>query len=353
MPVRNAEPYLDASLGSILDQTFGDFEVICLDDSSTDRSLEVLHTWARKDSRIQVHVGPRPLGPTAVSNRVMSLARAPLIARMDADDVSLPFRFERQMEVFREHGNVALVAGLFEGINETGDRVRPADRWRLLRKVPLAPFAHGSMMVSRSHFNAAGGYRRPCEFWEDLDLYYRLAGCGRIMVLPYSLYLYRFRLHSSRMSETPEMERTIELMWQCVAEARRGRNYDALLDQASASPAALSATIHLVTLVSLAAPRLWAGEATDVLAHPRLKRDATLLSPRALKYVVYALWAHHRPDSLRACLRALIHARDWVAGLRLRNGSPVEWRPGGRQPATAVPPREPAMSGALRDKALG
>jgi hypothetical protein len=255
--------------------------------------------------------------------------------------------------VFRGYGNVALVAGLFEGIDEAGDRVRPADRWRLLRKIPLAPFAHGSMMVSRAHFNAAGGYRKACDFWEDLDLYYRIAGCGRIMVLPYSLYLYRFRLHSSRMSETPELERTIELMWRCVAEASRGRDYDSLLDQASASTAALPATLQLVTLVSLAAPRLWAGEATDVLAHPRLRRDISLLNPRTLKYLVYAFWAHHRPENLRRCLRALIRARDRVAGWRLGDRVPVEWRPRGRQPVAAVPPREAATSGALRDQALG
>ena len=89
MPVHNAEPYLAASIGSILEQSYGDFEFVCLEDASTDRSRVILRQWEAQDPRIRVSCSDQPLGPTAASNRVTALARAPLIARMDADYVSL------------------------------------------------------------------------------------------------------------------------------------------------------------------------------------------------------------------------------------------------------------------------
>src|SRR6185436_7809543 len=86
MPVHNALPFLDESIRSILAQTLADFEFVILDDASTDGSLEVLREWSRLDPRIQIHESKKQLGLSLSSNTVVSKARAPIVARMDADD---------------------------------------------------------------------------------------------------------------------------------------------------------------------------------------------------------------------------------------------------------------------------
>src|SRR5438445_13136781 len=86
MPVYNALPHLDAAVRSILDQDFSDFEFVILDDASTDGSTERLGEWAAADGRIRLLESERNLGPVGSSNLIVEQARAPLIARMDADD---------------------------------------------------------------------------------------------------------------------------------------------------------------------------------------------------------------------------------------------------------------------------
>lgn len=88
MPVHNSAPYVDESIRSILDQTFADFEFVTLDDASDDETPCVLRGWAARDGRIRVVRSDERLGPVGSSNRVVAEARAPVCARMDADDVS-------------------------------------------------------------------------------------------------------------------------------------------------------------------------------------------------------------------------------------------------------------------------
>src|SRR5215212_764409 len=88
IPVRNAAPFLDASIGSIAGQTFTDFELIVLDDASTDASPRLLEAWARRDARIRFFRGETHLGIVKSANFVAAQARAPIVARMDAHDVS-------------------------------------------------------------------------------------------------------------------------------------------------------------------------------------------------------------------------------------------------------------------------
>jgi glycosyltransferase involved in cell wall biosynthesis len=102
MPVHNALPYLDAAVESILGQSRKDFEFVIYDDASTDGSSERLEEWTRRESRIRLFRGERNLGPAASSNAVVRHARAPLIARRNADDISLSDRLERQSEVLAE-----------------------------------------------------------------------------------------------------------------------------------------------------------------------------------------------------------------------------------------------------------
>ncbi|MBI5094602.1 MAG: glycosyltransferase family 2 protein [Candidatus Hydrogenedentes bacterium] len=102
MSVYNGERYLAEAIESILGQTYRDFEFIIIDDGSTDESLKIVEGYASRDNRIRLVSRPNR-GLAAALNDGIEIARAPIIARMDADDVSLPKRFEKQMLYMAQH----------------------------------------------------------------------------------------------------------------------------------------------------------------------------------------------------------------------------------------------------------
>ena len=108
IPVRNAAATLDQALGSIAAQSFRDWEAIVVDDGSTDRTHRLLCAWERRDPRFRILRHEEGQGIVACLNYALALADSPLVARMDADDVSLPARFERQVRRI-EAGDVAAV----------------------------------------------------------------------------------------------------------------------------------------------------------------------------------------------------------------------------------------------------
>src|SRR5262245_47416384 len=117
MPVYNAGRFLAPALDSILAQTFADFELIAIDDGSSDGSGKVLAEFAARDRRVCV-LTQENCGIVATLNRALELARAPLVARMDADDLSRPDRFAQQVAYLREHPDVAVVSGAMDQIDE-------------------------------------------------------------------------------------------------------------------------------------------------------------------------------------------------------------------------------------------
>ena len=327
MPVRDGLPFLDEIVRSILGQTFDDFELVALDDASTDDTLGALREWARRDARVRVFHSARRLGLSGSSNFVVERARAPFVARMDADDVAHPERLARQFEVLRGLPDVVLVGTLSEGIDAAGRRVRPRDRWRLLRSSAFPPFPHGSIMFRRAAFDAVGGYREECASWEDQDLFFRLARRGRIFVLPDALYYYRYHDASTTAGSPLEgRARTFGQRQRCIEEYRAGRDYAGLLAAAAASggngsgPRAAAEALY-----EAGAMRLWAGQAPSILGQA-LRGGRLGLSPRAFSTLVLALWGGVSPASLRTSLRSFIRARDLLAGRRMKDGSPREWR---------------------------
>jgi glycosyltransferase involved in cell wall biosynthesis len=324
MPVHNAAPYLASSLESILAQTFTDFEFVALDDASTDGSVGLLREWAKRDPRIRVVESSTRLGPAGSADRVVREARAPICARMDADDVSRPSRLAAQWEVLRANPDACLVGSLWVGIDAAGRLVRPQDRWRLIRRSSFAPFPHGSIMFRREAFDAVGGYRAACTFWEDLDLFLRMAARGRILVVPDPLYCYRFHAGSTIGGEIgAEEERATQFMLRCLAARRSGVDYRALLpDEADAvDRPRLSPT----SLYLLAARRVWAGHSPGILRMlPRLRIDGP--APLWLGLLALATVGDLSPRTVRWALRGHIRVRDALAGLAIRGGRPVEWR---------------------------
>src|SRR3989442_874819 len=108
MPVYNAERYVTEAIDSILQQTFEDFEFIIVDDGSTDRTPSILHSFASKDGRIRLYQQGNA-GLVASLNCCFRLATAPYIARMDADDISLPERLRAQFEYLGNHRDVGIL----------------------------------------------------------------------------------------------------------------------------------------------------------------------------------------------------------------------------------------------------
>ncbi|MDT9598270.1 glycosyltransferase family 2 protein [Sphingosinicella rhizophila] len=323
MPVHNALPFLDESIRSIIDQSFGAFEFVILDDGSTDGSGDLIRQWASRDRRIIPHFGREKLGPAGSSNKVVEHSNAPLVARMDADDLSHPDRLRRQMNLFARESSAGLIGTLWEGIDAAGDKVRSLDRWRLVRKSPFVPFPHGSVMFRRTVFDEVGGYRQECNYWEDLDLFLRIAGCRDILVIPESLYRHRFAQTSTRLSSPrPEVEAQVDLMLRCLGESGGRLDYEALLRDRPPP----SDKVRPQVFLSLGSTILWAGRSPSNLK--RIWRRADLrIDLASLKSMIWALWANFAPRSLRTCLRALVRARDISAGVILGHATAFKWRP--------------------------
>ena len=196
MSVFNGAETISVSMASILEQTERDFEVIVVDDGSTDDTPRMLADIARSDDRVRIITQPNA-GLTRALVRGCAEATAPIIARHDSDDRSHPERFAKQLAVLEREPDVVLVScstsfrapggeQLYIASGE-GESVR-----ELLLHADLAHIrglsSHGSAMFRRSAYEAAGGYRAEFRFGQDLDLWVRLAKQGRIVFVPEVLY---------------------------------------------------------------------------------------------------------------------------------------------------------------------
>lgn len=323
MPVHNAMPFLEESIRSILEQSYGDFEFVIRDDGSTDGSTDVLRDWAGRDERIRLHFGERKLGPAGSSNWVVTHSTAPLVARMDADDISHPDRLRRQMALLRSRPDTGLVGTLWEGIDTKGRKVRSLDRWRLVRKSPFVPFPHGSIMFRRDLFEQIRGYRPECNYWEDLDLFLRMAAKAPVLVIPKALYRHRFAQTSTRLSSPrAQVEMQVDRMLRCLHEYGQGRDYEALLREESPPSRKVSPDVF----VSLSSTTLWSGRPPEILK-PMWQRGRISLDMVTMRATIWALWSGVSPRTLRKFLRGLVRVRDMRAGMILGDASAFEWRP--------------------------
>jgi GT2 family glycosyltransferase len=322
MPVHNALPFLDEAVESILGQSYGDFEFVIRDDGSTDGSRQALRQWAKRDSRIRLFEGEQ-LGPSGSSNWVVGEARAPLVARMDADDVAHPDRLKRQLQVMEAAPEIVLLGTTFRPIDADGLIVRPYDYSRITRNDFAAPFAHASILFRRDRFEAVGGYREECAYWEDLDLFLRMAARGRIGVLAEPLLSYRQAQTSTRLvSRAERVEQALHRRYQCMVAHRRTGDYSGVLETIASDRA--SRKLHPRTFVAAGSLQLWAGGAPASLAHV-LKRADLRFGGDTAKVLGWAAWASVSPRSLRWSLNQIVRLRNLSAKKAVEPGAVYEW----------------------------
>lgn len=190
LPFRNEAAFLPECLASIRAQTLGDWELIAIDDGSDDASAEIVARLAEADARVRL-LRPGRVGLVAALNLGIAEARAPLVARMDADDVMLPERLQAQRDYLDAHPDVALCGTRVEPF--PADEVRGGYleylRWQDGCVTPEqaaagiyveSPFAHPSVMARTAVLRAAGGYTDG-PFPEDYELWLRLHAAGQRM----------------------------------------------------------------------------------------------------------------------------------------------------------------------------
>ena len=196
MSVYNAERYVAEAIQSILGQTEGRFEFLIVNDGSRDASGSIIDRYAAQDSRIRaIHQENR--GLIASLNRMLDEARAPLVARMDSDDVSRPERFAVQLAWMQAHPDIAVLGTNTDELDADGaffpcsdfHPEHPADiRERLMA---ASAMCHPSVMMRRDVIRLLGGYRAAFRHCEDYDLWLRVSEHHDLYNLPDRLFLYR------------------------------------------------------------------------------------------------------------------------------------------------------------------
>ncbi|HEX8357880.1 MAG TPA: glycosyltransferase, partial [Segetibacter sp.] len=206
MPVYNAEKYLHQAINSILNQTFTQFQFIIIDDCSTDSSVHILRSF--NDSRIKFYQNSRNLGISETLNKGIQLAETELIARMDADDISLPERLQVQYDFFKENKEYALLSTAVQVIlsDETLVRVDQfKSRYYYYNLNFICWIYHPSVMFKRSAVTDVGMYSE--QYSEDFDLWWKISRKYKILHLPQVLVKYRISDNSlSHVTKKAEYE---------------------------------------------------------------------------------------------------------------------------------------------------
>lgn len=266
MPVYNAGAFLREAVESILCQDYADFEMLAINDGSTDGSGVLLDEMARRDQRITVaHQQNRGLVETL--NRGFHLARAPLVARMDADDIAAPGRLGKQMAFMEEHPETGLLGGAFEIFSSTGVVVQRVEHPCSNAKIQstllnYCCMGHPTVLVRRDLVLQAGGYRKVFQGCEDYDLWLRLAEKTVLANLPDVLLQYR--CHSRQTS--------ISNLWQQAACALAAKAAARIRRSTGADPLANTGEIteRELALMGVSRRQIGAAVADESLSSARL-----------------------------------------------------------------------------------
>jgi hypothetical protein len=230
MPVRNGLPWIREALAGLAAQTLSELEIIVLEDGSTDGTREFLDSW--HDDRLRV-IPTGGIGISAALNIGLGAACAPLVARHDADDVSVPHRLQAQAEYLNRRPDVGVLGTVAAYIDANGKSVE--NDWvhtvRQQQDVALEPaqirdlmpltccLTHGSVMARTALLRAANGYRDDAAPAEDYDLWLRLLPRTAFAKLPDRLYQYR--VHDLQVSSRRRDEQLLQTLTVKLQNLRR------------------------------------------------------------------------------------------------------------------------------------
>jgi glycosyltransferase involved in cell wall biosynthesis len=200
----NGEAHLQEAIESILQQTYSDFEVIIVNDGSTDATGEILRNF--EDARIRILTNERNLGITASQNRAIAAATGEYLALMDHDDISLPHRLQTQVDFLNAHHDIGMLASNSFNINEKNEVLYTASfptdevafKWNTL--VLACPNIHTTLMIRRSALEEVGGYGSAYKYAGDYELISNLIRTHRVANLEEPLV--KWRAHDKSTSRT-------------------------------------------------------------------------------------------------------------------------------------------------------
>jgi len=203
MPVHNGEPFLSDAVESILNQSYGDFELILIDDGSTDKTYEILQQFVQMDPRIKVFSNHSNLGLTKSLSSGLAKCRGEFIARHDADDLSEPDRFACQVGFLNNHPNHGVIGTAVTRIEHQGSKIDQPGIISGNNRIQsylerVNPFTHGTVMMRKSVLDKVDGYRNCFYYSQDYDLWLRLSRVTFLENL--SECLYKLRIHTDGIS---------------------------------------------------------------------------------------------------------------------------------------------------------
>jgi glycosyltransferase involved in cell wall biosynthesis len=212
MPAYNAERFIGESIESILNQTFADLELIIVEDGSSDRTWEIIQRYASEDQRITAIRNDTNMGIAHTLNRGISEARATLIGRLDADDIAVPDRFERQIEVMRVQPEIVVVGSNAAHISEHNEILGLSiagptsieDFYRRRAAGQVTMVLDGTSLMRRDVLELSGCYDPAMLTAFEVTLQSRMADHGVIVTLDEPLILYR--LHAGSDVDTSFFE---------------------------------------------------------------------------------------------------------------------------------------------------
>lgn len=211
MAAYNAEKFITEAIESILNQSFDNFEFLIVDDASTDATVSIIESFAQKDSRIHIFHNTENRGQAYARNTALQNARGEYTAILDADDIALPDRLEKQLTFLQRHPNVTLVGSSALLIDEHGKPIGTKGKPNDLRIIDFKmliqnQFVHSTLMYRRSAVIDIGMYRHEFQHAEDYDL------CSRLLTAGYHLTnmpepLVGHRIHKQSMTQKPDTQR--------------------------------------------------------------------------------------------------------------------------------------------------
>lgn len=226
LPIYNGAIYLREALASLRWQTLRNWECLCINDGSTDGTDIILEEFAAADDRFRI-LHQANAGIVAALNRGIREARAPWIARMDADDVALPDRLATQAEYVAHHPDTLLVSTHVLCIDAEGRPIAvqagPTEHAAIERCLLAGKntINHPTVVMRRDELLAAGMYRQEFEWVEDADLWLRLMRRGKVASIP--KILLHYRMHDQSVCSTrQDLQRRMLRRLLTTAHADRG-----------------------------------------------------------------------------------------------------------------------------------